>query len=130
MASQPPSASTPTMPSDGIAVSAGLYRAVSRIIRSRDANSFSLVASSRSCSCRSLPNPLTTRTPPLSLLPLAEPLNPPPPADGLVHHPGHLAGLLLGVPARREQLAPRRERDDQQRGRDRDGDEGEHRRTH
>src|ERR1700757_687741 len=108
MASQPPSASTPTMPSDGIAVSAGLYRAVSRIIRSRDANSFSLVASSRSCSCCSWPNPLTTRTPPLPpqpllfLLLLADPLTPPPPADGLVHHPGHLAGLLLGVPARRE----------------------------
>ena len=66
MASQPPSASTPTMPSDGIAVSAGLYLAVSRIIRSRDANSFSLAASSRSCSCSSWPNPLTTRTPPMA----------------------------------------------------------------
>src|SRR5207253_1492797 len=66
MASQPPSASTPTMPSEGIAVSAGLYLAVSRIIRSRDANSFSLAASSRSCSCSSWPNPFTTRTPPMA----------------------------------------------------------------
>ena len=66
MASQPPSASTPTMPSDGIAVSAGLYRAVSRIIRSRDPNSFALAASSCSCSCSSWPKPLTTRTPPMA----------------------------------------------------------------
>ena len=66
MASQPPSASTPTTPSEGIAVSAGLYLAVSRIIRSRDANSLLLAASSRSCSCSSWPNPLTTRTPPMA----------------------------------------------------------------
>ena len=39
MASQPPSASTPTWPSAGTACSAGLYRAVSRTARSRDANS-------------------------------------------------------------------------------------------
>ena len=66
MASQPPSASTPTMPSDGMAVSAGLYLAVSRTIRSRDANRFLLVSSSRSCSCSSWPKPLTTRTPPMA----------------------------------------------------------------
>ena len=66
MASQPPSASTPTRPSDGMAVSAGLYLAVSRIIRSREANRFALVASSCSCSCSSCPKPLTTRTPPMA----------------------------------------------------------------
>ena len=66
MASQPPSASTPTMPSDGTAVRAGLYLAVSRIIRSREANRFALVASSCSCSCSSWPKPLTTRTPPMA----------------------------------------------------------------
>ena len=75
IASQPPSASTPTMPSDGIAVSAGLYRAVSRIIRSREPNSPVLVASSRSCSCSSWPKPLTTRTPPMlsSTMPATSP---------------------------------------------------------
>ena len=54
------------MPSDGMAVSAGLYLAVSRIMRSRDANRFSLASSSRSCSCSSWPKPLTTRTPPMA----------------------------------------------------------------
>ena len=49
-----------------MAVSAGLYLAVSRTIRSRDANSLELVASSRSCSCSSCPKPLTTRTPPMA----------------------------------------------------------------
>ncbi len=66
MASQPPSASTPTRPSDGMAVSAGLYLAVSRIIRSREANRCALAASSCSCSCSSCPKPLTTRTPPMA----------------------------------------------------------------
>ena len=66
MASQPPSASTPTMPSDGMAVSAGLYLAVSLIMRSRDANRFSLASFRRSCSCCSWPKPLTTRTPPMA----------------------------------------------------------------
>ena len=66
MASQPPRASTPTRPSDGMAVSAGLYRAVSRIIRSRAANSFALTPSSCSCSCSSCPKPFTTRTPPMA----------------------------------------------------------------
>ena len=75
IASQPPSASTPTMPSEGMAVSAGLYRAVSLIIRSRDANRPALAASSRSCSCSSWPNPLTTRTPPMdsSTMPATSP---------------------------------------------------------
>ena len=66
MASQPPSASTPTTPSEGMAVSAGLYQAVSLIMRSRDANSRELASSSRSCSCSSCPKPLTTRTPPMA----------------------------------------------------------------
>jgi hypothetical protein len=54
------------MPSDGMAVSAGLYRAVSRTIRSREANSLALAASSCFCSCSSCPKPLTTRTPPMA----------------------------------------------------------------
>ena len=66
IASQPPSKSTPTSPSDGIAVSAGLYLAVNRSIRSRDPNRSSLAASIRSISCSSWPNPLTTRTPPIA----------------------------------------------------------------
>src|SRR5580693_2084979 len=100
MASQPPSASTPTMPSDGMAVSAGLYLAVSLIIRSRDANRL--------------------------LLLLAETLDHAHAADGLVDDAGHVARLLLRVPARREQLAPRRERDHPQRRRDRHGHERQH----
>ena len=102
------------MPSEGMAVSAGLYRAVIRIIRSRDAN-------------RLLARRLQ---PPLLLLLLAEALDHPHAADGLVDHAGHLAGLLLRVPAGREQLAPRRQRDDPQRGRDRDGHQRQHRREH
>ena len=66
IASQPPSKSTPTSPSDGIAVSAGLYLAVNRSIRSRDPYRSSLAASIRSISCSSWPNPLTTRTPPIA----------------------------------------------------------------
>ncbi len=66
MASHPPNASTPSMPISGTAVSAGLYRAVSRTVRSRDANSSSLAASSRCISCSSWPNPLITRTPPMA----------------------------------------------------------------
>ena len=66
----------------------------------------------------------------LLLLLLAEPLDHPHAADGLVDHAGHLAGLLLRVPAGREQLAPRRQRDDPQRGRDRDGHDRQHRREH
>ena len=54
------------MPSDGMAVSAGLYLAVSRTMRRRDANSLELACSSRCCSCSSCPNPLTTRTPPMA----------------------------------------------------------------
>ena len=66
----------------------------------------------------------------LLLLLLAEPLDHADPADGLVDHPGHLAGLLLRVPARREQLAPRGQRDHPQRGRDRDGHDRQHRGEH
>jgi hypothetical protein len=75
MASQPPSASTPTSPRLGIAVSAGLYLAVSRIIRSREPNRSLLASSIRSISCSSWPNPLTTRTPPIvsSTIPATSP---------------------------------------------------------
>ncbi len=64
------------MPSVGMAVSAGLYLAVSRIMRSRDANRFVLAPSSRSCSCSSCPKPLTTRTPPMasSTMPATSPV--------------------------------------------------------
>ena len=54
------------MPSSGIAVSAGLYRAVSLMIRSREPNRSSLAASIRCISCSSWPKPLTTRTPPMA----------------------------------------------------------------
>ena len=37
MASHPPSASTPTWPSAGTACRAGLYRAISRTARTREA---------------------------------------------------------------------------------------------
>ena len=47
-------------------------------------------------------------------------------ADGLVDQPDDLAGLLLRVPARGEQLAPGRQRDQPQRGRHRDGHDREH----
>ena len=75
MASQPPSSSTPTRPNEGIAVSAGLYRAVSLIIRSREPNRDWLAPSIRSISCSSWPNPLTTRTPPMdsSTMPATSP---------------------------------------------------------
>ena len=62
-ASQPPRASTPTWPSAGTACSAGLYRAISRTVRTREAYSSVLASSSRSVSCSSWPNPFTTRTP-------------------------------------------------------------------
>ena len=45
-------------------MSAGLYLAVSLVIRSREPNSSSLASSIRPISCSSWPNPLTTRTPP------------------------------------------------------------------
>ena len=64
----------------------------------------------------------------LFLLLLPEALDHAHAADGLVDQPDHLAGLLLRVPARGEQLAPGRERDQPQRGRHRDGHQGEHRR--
>ncbi len=110
MASQPPSASTPTRPSDGMAVSAGLYRAVSRIIRSRDREQL-----------RADPLQLL-----LLLLFLPEALHHAHAADGLVHQADHLGGLLLRIPARREQPAPGRQRDQVQRGRHREGHDGEH----
>ena len=99
MASQPPSASTPTMPSDGMAVSAGLYRAVSRIIRSRAPNSL------RAGRFQLL----------LFLGFLAEALHHAHAADGLVDHADDLGRLLLRVPGGREQLAPGRHRDEIQR---------------
>ena len=61
--SQPPSASTATWPNSGTACSAGLYLAISRTARTRDANSAVLASSSRPISCSSWPKPLTTRTP-------------------------------------------------------------------
>ena len=62
-ASQPPSASTPTWPNAGIACSAGLYLAIRRTVRTRDAYRSPLAASRCSVSCSSWPKPLTTRTP-------------------------------------------------------------------
>ena len=63
MASQPPSASTPTWPSAGTDCRAGLYRAISRTARTRDAYSSRLACSRRLVSWSSWPKPLTTRTP-------------------------------------------------------------------
>jgi len=62
-ASQPPSASTPTWPSAGIAWSAGLYLAISFTVRTREPYSAELASSSRATSWLSCPNPFTTRTP-------------------------------------------------------------------
>ena len=63
IASQPPSASTPTWPSAGIAPSAGLNLAIIRTVRTRAAYRTRLTPSSRSISWFSWPKPLTTRTP-------------------------------------------------------------------
>jgi hypothetical protein len=60
---QPPSASTPTWPSAGIACSAGLYLAISRTVRTREPYSAALAASSLVTSWASWPKPFTTRTP-------------------------------------------------------------------
>jgi hypothetical protein len=60
---QPPSASTPTWPSAGIAWRAGPYLAIRRTVRTREPYSAELAPSSRSISCVSCPNPFTTRTP-------------------------------------------------------------------
>jgi hypothetical protein len=66
--------------------------------------------------------------PPHLLLFLAEPLDDAHAADRLVDDAGDLADLLLGVPARREQLRAGGTGDEEQRGRHRDRDEGEQRR--
>ena len=60
---QPPSASTPTWPSAGIACSAGLYLAISRTVRTREPYRSEPACSSRSTSWLSCPKPFTTRTP-------------------------------------------------------------------
>ena len=66
----------------------------------------------------------------LLLLLLAETLDHAHAADGLVDDAGHVARLLLRMPARGEQLAPRRERDHPQRRRDRHGHDRQQRREH
>ena len=94
MASQPPRASTPTCPSVGTACSAGLYRAISRASRTREAYSAVLAPL----------HPLDF------LLFLPEALDHPDAADGLVHDRGHLAACcwasqLAGNSLRRDRSA-------------------------
>jgi hypothetical protein len=75
--------------------------------------------------------PRARRFQPLLLLfLLPEALDHPDPADGLVDDAGHVTRLLLRVPARREQLAPGRERDHPQRRGDRHGHDRQHGRQH
>ena len=94
MASQPPSASTPTWPSAGMACSAGCTLPISRTARIRAANS----------------RLLASLEPVELLLLLAEALDHPHAGDRGLDHAGDGTGLLLGVPGRREQPAPGRER--------------------
>ena len=104
-ASQPPSSSTPTWPERrDRPCSAEVYLACSRTTRIRLARTAS-------------------RGPPLELVDLAvllaEALDHPDAGDRRLDLADQLAGLLLGVPVGREQVAPRARGDEPQRRRDR-----------